>query len=415
MSKKVRRSKRLEEKNKLENKNEQTSKSEDKPEKKKQKKDFINNKDSEKNKEIIVFFLNQLNNSVSEEKTEEVEEKEIEEENIFGPFLPEKDEMTFKTIKFTKIFESLDELVELGENYDPSVINICNINMRKLHRMTEHLKELKTMIGLERFKKNILDQLIYILTTDFTDRKEIPMLHTCIYGGPGTGKTTCAEILGKIYASCGILSKGIFKIAKREDFVGEFLGSTSLKTKALLNSCKGGVLFIDEVYSFGNPESKRDSFAKEAVDAINVFLSENYKDFICIIAGYKEQINKCFFSQNEGLRRRFTNTYTMESYSAAELSEIFLKFVKDEAWSCKIEKNVLHEFFNDHKESFPYYGGDVKTLLDKCKIIHSRKVVILEKHLWKTLSQGDVEEGFLLYLEERQEKKEEPPHLSMYI
>ena len=406
MSKKVRRSKRLQEKNKRED---ETSK--------KQKKDTVNNKDPEKNKEIIVFFLNQLNNSVSEEKSEEEKETEEEkkEENIFGPFLPEKDEMTFKTIKFNKIFESLDELIELGETYDPSVIYICNIHMRKLHCITEHLKELKAMIGLERFKKNILDQLIYILTTDFSDKKEIPMLHTCIYGGPGTGKTTCAEILGKIYASCGMLSRGHFKIANREDFVGEFLGSTSLKTKALLNSCKGGVLFIDEAYSFGNPESKRDSFAKEAVDAINVFLSENYKDFICIIAGYKEQINKCFFSQNEGLRRRFTNTYTMESYSAAELSQIFLKFVKDEGWKSVIEENVLDNFFHEHKDSFPYYGGDVKTLLDKCKIIHSRKVVILEKHLWKTLSEKDIEEGFLLYLEERQVKKEELPHLSMYI
>lgn len=411
MSKQVRRSKRLNQKKEKEEtppKKQKTTKEEPTSENKKE-------PTPENKKEYFIFLINGNKKEEEEEEEEGEEEEEEKQGNILGPFLPTINEMTFKHIKFDKIFQSLDELISLGETYDPSIIYICNINMKKLHKITENLKELNSMIGLDKFKTNIIDQLIYILTTDFTDRKEVPMLHTCIYGSPGTGKTTCAEILGKIYASCGILSKGHFKTAKREDFVGEFLGSTSLKTKALLNSCKGGVLFIDEAYSFGNPESKRDSFAKEAVDTINVFLSENFRDFICIIAGYKEQIDKCFFSQNEGLKRRFTNTYTINGYSSEEMAEIFLKFVKDEGWASLIDKNILNNFFIENKDSFPYYGGDVKTLLDKCKIIHARKTVILEKELWKSLTRKDIEEGFLLYLEERQVKKEDNAYLSMFI
>jgi len=370
--------------------------------------------------EIFVFIVPQKEKEVEDEEEveeeEEEEEEEVEEGEIFGPFFPEK--KNIKTIKFDKIFENLDELIQLGEKYDPSYIYICNVDIRKLHNIVPSLKELNDMIGLKKFKKNIIDQLVYILTRDFTNTSEIPMLHSCIYGSPGTGKTSVCEILGKIYASCGLLSKGDIKIAKREDFVGEYLGSTTIKTKKLLESCKGKVLFIDEVYSFGSSRSNnKDSFAKEAVDSLNLFLSENYRDFICIIAGYEEDVDKCFFAVNQGLKRRFTNKYTIEGYSGEEMAEIFLKFIKDSSWSVEIEKEKLIEFFIEHKNSFPYYGGDIKTLVDKCKIIHSRKVVMLDKNLWQKLNEKDIKEGFISYLEERQVKKEDknPSHLHMYL
>lgn len=371
--------------------------------------------------DITIIFLNNLLNmedksSKNPEKEEEdsndskdsndsSNSEKSEEEKGEGPeyFLQKKD----KEIKFTKIFETLDELISLGESYDPSINYICNVDIRKLHRIVESLKELNSMIGLTKFKKNIIDQLVYILTTNFSDKIEIPMLHSCIYGPPGVGKTTCSTILGKIYAECGLLTKGTFTLAKREDFVGEFLGSTALKTKKLLQSCKGGVLFIDEVYSFGSHQNdKRDSFAKEAVDTLNTFLSENYKDFICIIAGYKDAVDKCFFSQNEGLRRRFTRTYTMQAYSPEEMADIFVNDIENTAWKISVSKEILNNFFTEHIQSFPYYGGDTKTLFDQCKIIHSRKTIMLDKSLWRTLTQSDIEEGFQLYLEEREIKKE---------
>jgi len=340
------------------------------------------------------------------------EEKEEEKLDIYGPFLFEKKEI--KEIKFTKIFEKLDELISLGEKYDPSFNYICNINIHKLHNIVEPLKELNNMIGLEKFKRSVIDQITYILTLD--NKNETPMLNSCIYGPSGVGKTSVAQILGKIYASCGILSTNKFKIVKREDFVGEYLGSTAVKTKELLESCKGGVLFLDEAYSFGSSHSSgKDMFAKEAVDTLNVFLSENYKDFVFIIAGYEEDIKNCFFCINQGLERRFPYRYTIESYNYKELTEIFKKFIKEENYTLSVDDKSLEDFFMKHKESFPFFGGDVKIFLDKCKVYHSRRMILLDKNLWKKLTIEDIKESFIIYLEERQIKEIDKPHLSMYI
>jgi len=341
---------------------------------------------------------------VKEKKVNKEQKKEEPEKNegpIFGPNLFRNQK--YKSIKFYKPFTKLTELIRLGETYDPSYKYDCNINMKNLHHLVEPLKELNNMIGLTKFKKSIIDHLIFILTS--VDKCSKPMLHTVIYGEPGLGKTHISKILAKIYASCGLLSKGGFKVTKREDYVSGFLGQTALKTKELLESNIGNVVFIDEVYSFGG-EGTRDYFAKEAIDTINVFLSENYQDFIMIIAGYEKEVKKYFFSQNP------------EGYNPEEMCLIFKKFIKDEGWNIyyDVSDEKLTNFFRKHKDSFPYYGGDIKTLFDKCKVIHMRKIVMLDKKFWKKLSYEDVKEGFDIYLEDREVVKEKNTnHHHMYI
>lgn len=349
--------------------------------------------------------------------TDEVKSNErVEEETIsnFGPQIFKQRDRRTKHIKFTKIFETLDELIEIGETYDPSIHYICNIDMKILHSITESLKELNNMIGMTNFKRSIIDQMVYILTGAYSSSKN-PMMHTAIFGTPGTGKTTVCRILAKIYANSGLLSTDKFMCVKRHHFVGKYLGHTAIKTKELLNSIKGGVLFIDEAYSLGPRKSDNDSFAKEAIDTLNAFLSENCDDFICIIAGYKEDIKKCFFGLNQGLERRFTHRYTIEDYSSKEMYEIFNKFVEDEGWKLA-EHAIKPSFFEQHKASFPFFGGDIKTFLDKCKVIHCRKFVILDKQEWKTLTKHDIKEGFNVYNSERDIKvADEPQYPNMYI
>ena len=125
------------------------------------------------------------------------------------------------------------------------------------------------------------------------------MLHTVITGSPGTGKTELGKILGKVYKAMGVLSNGTFHIAKRSDLIGRFQGHTAVKTQEFIDKCKGGVMFIDEAYSLGNKE-QRDTFSKECIDTINQNLTER-RDFLCIIAGYRKELNKCFFAYNPGL------------------------------------------------------------------------------------------------------------------
>ena len=384
--------------------------------------DNYNDKDPRKNqKEIYVVINMQIpplqkipKPNLEKEKKSEDEEKNDEEksdeEEKEGPELPS--EKTDLNITFEKTFDNLQELIELGEKYDPSFNYICNLNIQKLHGMTESLRELDTMIGLDKFKKSIVDQVVYLLTLNLERKSEKPMLHTCIYGPPGAGKSQISSILAKIYASCGFLSTDQFKVVKREDFVAEYLGQTAVKTKQLLENSLGKVLFLDEAYSMGSSEN-RDYFAKEAIDTINVFLSENYHNFILIIAGYEDQLNKCFFAQNPGLSRRFPYRFTIDGYNYQELCLIFEKMVKDEGW--ELTADNLNGFFREHKDSFPYYGGDVKTLLDKCKIVHTKQLMILDKSRWKKLTNDDIREGFILYLEERQVKKKDDFIHNMYL
>ena len=190
-----------------------------------------------------------------------------------------------------------------------------------LYRLAPTLSKLNRMIGMGKLKKNIINQVLYYIQglNGYNDG----MMHTVIEGPPGTGKTDVARIIGEIYRKLDFLSNDSFVIAKRDDFVAGYLGQTAIKTQKLLENAYGGVLFIDEAYSLGNPEG-RDSFAKEALDTLNLFLSEKKHNFICIIAGYKDSLEKSFFNMNNGLKRRFPWKYSIDSYTSKELKKIYL-------------------------------------------------------------------------------------------
>ena len=208
------------------------------------------------------------------------------------------EEVSFKSFVTA---ENLKSLIDIGLSDN----NYTGINTKTLNKILPHLIELDNVIGMKELKQSVFNQIVYYLQ-GLHKRGEGDYLHTVITGSPGTGKTTVAEIIGNIYKGLGILSEeGSFKIAKREDFVAEYLGQSAIKTKKLLKSCIGGVLFIDEVYALGPGQKDKDSFSKEAIDTLNAFLSEHKNDFCCIVAGYEEEIKKCFFSVNPGLKRRF--------------------------------------------------------------------------------------------------------------
>ena len=164
------------------------------------------------------------------------------------------------------------------------------IKLYKLINILEPLENLNSLVGLDKLKDQLLEQLLYFIN-GFEDKI---MLHTVIEGPPGTGKTTVANLMAEIYSGIGILKKNKCTIVKRDDLIGQFLGETTIKTMETLNDCKNGVMLIDEAYSLGSVDN-RDSYAKEAIDSINQFLTENADKIICIIAGYKKELDECFF------------------------------------------------------------------------------------------------------------------------
>ena len=282
--------------------------------------------------------------------------------------------------------QSLSDLIKLTEDYPKSDFVDYSIPMYSLYNIKNDLKELLSFVGLEELKENLLDQIIF-----FMQQQPDDYLHTVLYGPPGTGKTEIAKILGNIYTKLGILRKGTFMKATRADFVAGYLGQTAIKTRNLIESNRGGVLFIDEAYALGNQE-KRDSFSKEALDTLCELLSDYKNDIMVIIAGYREELDTCFFSYNPGLASRFAWQFEIKEYTSEQLAQIFNKKVEDAGWV--MDSNfTCEEWFKEHMDYFKNFGRDVENLFSKCKICHYRRIFGKKEGRHK-LTMKDLENGF---------------------
>ncbi len=308
---------------------------------------------------------------------------------------------------------NIKSLIEIAQRK----IEYRNLDSKTLWRILPSLKQLNNMIGMEDLKTTMFYQIIYYLQN--MHKKGDDYLHTVITGPPGTGKTSVAEIIGNIYKNIGVLSKrGKFKIAKREDFIAPYLGQTAIKTRKLLESCIGGVLFIDEAYALGPGQQDKDSFSKEAIDTLNVFLSEHKKDFCCIIAGYEDDIKKCFFRINKGLERRFQWIHRINNYSENQLALIMIKMINDIEWNINVSLEELTTFLKTHISCFKNFGGDIETFLSKCKMTHARRVFSLEDKHRFILTIADLE--CAIKMSEQHNNEEEsawskPPPFGMYV
>jgi len=312
-----------------------------------------------------------------------------------------------------KEVNTIDDLIDLGKMYKKKSRKRFNIDLKTLNRLIKPLKKLKKMIGMKKAKKNIVDQILYYLQR-FNDVND-NILHTVIYGPPGVGKTELGKILGEIYCEMRILkyssNRSLFKVFKRSDLIAKYLGQTAIKTQKAIDSCDGGVMFIDEVYSLGHP-TRDDMYSKECIDVLNQNLTERKQCFICIIAGYKENVDNCFFKVNPGLERRFPFRLTIDTYNSEELKQIFYKLVDDIKW--KIDRDIPTKFFEENKEYFKYNGGDLENLLTQVKITHSRRVFCLDNEFKKKITLEDVKKGMKEFVENREKKVDNKPIPSMY-
>lgn len=309
------------------------------------------------------------------------------------------------TINISKNIESIEDLIDLGKMYRP--YRKYNIDLKKINNIIEPLNNLKTMIGLNEIKHTLINQIIYFLQDFHKDE----MLHTVIQGPPGVGKTMLAKIIGEIYHKLNVFSSENsgdckFVIARRSDLIGEYLGTTAKKTQDVINKCQGGVLLIDEAYSLGNNEG-RDSYSKECIDTLNQNLSENKNNFMCIIAGYKDALEKNFFNYNQGLSRRFPFVYTLENYNARELTSILCHIFEKEKWRCNDKSSDIFRLIEKHIKDFDYMAGDMETLALITKLEHSKRVLFLHKSFKKSITFKDVENGMVKFILQKKTKHEE--------
>ena len=262
---------------------------------------------------------------------------------------------------------------------------------------------------MEDVKKSIMDQVLFYCQGLNTDEA----MHTVITGPPGVGKTSLGKILAEIYSNLGLLHSGKFKVVSRSDFIAGYVGQTALKTKKLLDQSIGGVLFIDEAYSLGDDHDG--GYAREAIDTINQFLMENTKRFVMILAGYKEEIDKNFFSYNQGLNRRFPWRYDIKPYKPEDLAEIFRSQVYSQRW--KIDKSLTTEklstFFTENKDILKDNGGDTLLIFEKAKIQHSKRVFCLPYRYKRCINLSDLEKAMEIFKKNKVIKTNAPP-LGMY-
>lgn len=344
-------------------------------------------------------------------------------ERLFSSSLTEKvpdtQPETKPVIKKTKThaieveIESIDDLLKIIEENEYNEETEYNIDLLALNRIKEELQQLNSMIGLEDFKGQILNQLLYFIQ-NLHIGIESDYMHSVLYGPPGTGKTEIATILGKMYSKIGILKNNVFKKVNRSDLVAGYLGQTAIKTAKVIDECLGGCLFIDEAYSLAN-NYEGDSFTRECIDTLCESLSKHKGELMVIIAGYKEELKATFFCANRGLESRFIWRFYLEKYDFKELYQIFNKKVRENNWNLQNNDCELLVWFKNHSTHFKHFGRDIEQLFSYVKISHGRRIYG-KKEEKKLITIDDVNNGFKQFEKHNSLHEDvKPPIYGLYV
>ena len=260
------------------------------------------------------------------------------------------------------------------------------------------LAELDALCGLERVKKDVKSLINLVKVQKLRQEQGLPVspmsLHLVFLGNPGTGKTTVARLLARIYHAIGILSKGQLVEVDRSGLVAGFVGQTAIKTQEAVQKALGGVLFIDEAYALVNQENGND-FGREAIEVLLKNMEDHRDDLIVIAAGYSGLMEK-FIHSNPGLESRFNKYFYFEDYTGPQLMEIFQSVCQKNGYvlSPEAAQWAEQDFLSLYEGRDENFGNarDVRNLFEKAVSRQSDRVAQLESPTREQLMELRVED-----------------------
>ncbi len=263
------------------------------------------------------------------------------------------------------------------------------------------MSELNELVGLEGVKKEIKSLINLLKVKKLREERGMQQpnitLHMVFSGNPGTGKTTVARLLSKIYKCLSVLPKGQLVEVDRSGLVEGYIGQTAAKTKAVVESALGGVLFIDEAYTLTAGKDGKD-FGQEAVDTLLKLMEDNRDNLIVIVAGYTD-LMKDFINSNPGLKSRFNKYINFEDYTGEQLYDIFISMCKKQEYIPNDSgKKYAKEYFNrlslNHTDNFAN-AREVRNYMERAISRQASRIVNIENpsdRQIRTLTMSDLKE-----------------------
>jgi SpoVK/Ycf46/Vps4 family AAA+-type ATPase len=248
----------------------------------------------------------------------------------------------------------------------------------------ELLAQLDELCGLDQVKKDVHSMINLIKVRKLRQENGLPVppmsLHLVFMGNPGTGKTTVARLIAKLYHAIGVLPKGQLVEVDRAGLVAGYVGQTAIKTQQVIDQAMGGVLFIDEAYSLTSQKGEND-FGKEAIECLLKNMEDHRDQLIVIVAGYVDLMSQ-FICSNPGLESRFNKYFYFDDYNGSQLQQIFLSQCKKNGYQLdKATEEYAQAFFNRlYEERNANFGNarDVRNLFEALVASQADRVSQLE-------------------------------------